>query len=268
VTIPSADAIARLNEHYRSVFQTADAKSFDPAHLLARRPLKNYLICFGERSGSTMLISLLRKTNVMGRPDEFINPRGVMQRYVGLCGARDIDGYFSYLRAQWSTSNGVFGMKTAFLDFAPVLNEDLVDYLLSPVHYIYLTRQDILRQAVSLALAKATGIWYASAKAGPPVATTEPDLDEKLVLGMIDKLKRDRDNWERFFASRNVDPLRITYEELVQNPSDVIMSIASYVDVELDPAAIPVESEYRQQANTTNEKWVNAMRDSHPTQSW
>lgn len=263
--MPTGDALARLNEHYHSVFETTDGKPFDPAYALGRRPSKNYLICFGERSGSTMLISLLSKTNVLGRPDEFINPRGVMQRYVGLCGARDIDDYFSCLRSKWATSNGVFGMKAAYLDFAPVLNADLIDHFLSPVRYIYLTREDILRQAVSLALAKATGVWYAAAKAGPPVATPEPDLDEKLVLGMINQLNRDRDNWEKFFASRNIQPLRITYEQLVDNHSDVILSIARYLDVELDPGTIPEESDYRPQANAVNEKWVSAMRERHPT---
>ena len=257
---PAPEALARLNARYRELFEASALQTLDSVDPLSRRPGMTYLICFGERSGSTMLSSLMHKTNVLGRPDEFLNPRGVMQRYIAYSHAHDIDEYFHYLRARWSTPNGVFGIKVAYMDFAPVLDAGLVDYLFDKPRVIYLNRQDLLRQAVSLAMARRTGVWFSPTNASASASNTFVELDEQLVLQAVDKLRRDRESWEAFFAGRGMEPLRITYEDVVANHEDVLVSIAKFLAVDLDPRSIPSESEYRSQANSTNEHWVSEMR--------
>jgi trehalose 2-sulfotransferase len=266
---PSAAALARANRHYQRLFSANAGKPFDADYLARPRPLTTYIIGFGHRTGSTMLKSLLSNTNVLGSPGEFVNPREVMPHYVEVSGAHDLDEYFAYMRAHRSTPNGVFGMKSIFPDFVPFSEGDVIDHFFERARYIYLTREDMLRQAVSLVMAHATGVWYSPADSHPaaksrrPEPKPEPVLDEALVLRNIEKLRRDREQWERFFRSRGIQPLRLTYEQLVSNHVDVVLSIAQFLDIDLDPLAIPAESETLPQANETNERWVSVMRERH-----
>ena len=257
---PAPEALARLNARYRELFEASALQTLDSVDPLSRRPGMTYLICFGERSGSTMLSSLMHKTNVLGRPDEFLNPRGVMQRYIGYSHAHNIQQYFSYLHAKWCTPNRVFGIKVAYVDFAPVFEAGLVDYLFDTPRVIYLNRQDLLRQAVSLAMATRTGVWFSTSNDSAPVSSADVELNEQLVLQAVDKLRRDRESWEAFFTLRRIEPLRVTYEDITADPKNVLASIAKFLAVDLDPRTIPSESEYRPQANSTNENWVSEMR--------
>ena len=38
----------------------------------------SYVLCFVQRSGSTMLAELMGQTNILGQPLEYLNPRGPM----------------------------------------------------------------------------------------------------------------------------------------------------------------------------------------------
>lgn len=218
-----------------------------------------------------MLKSLLSKTNALGSPGEFLNPREVMPHYVQVSGAHDLDEYFAYMRAHRYTSNGVFGMKAIFPDFAPLSEGDVIDRFFERARWIYLTREDMLRQAVSLVMAHATGVWYSPADSDPasksakpkPAPRPQPELDHELILRYYEKLRRDREQWERFFRSRAIQPLRITYEQLVGNHVDVVLSIAQYLEIDLDPLAVPAESETLPQASEINERWVSVMRERH-----
>ena len=222
---------------------------------------KSYLVCFEERSGSTMLCSLLGQTDVMGKPDEFFNPRGPMQMYLVRSQARDIAEYYGYLHNALTTANGVFGMKTTFADLGPLLAGDALASLLGEPRYVYLTRSDIVRQAVSSALARKRSLWHAYAgRDAPPPADEGLEVDMPLVTGIIERIREQRRSWEEFFGVRQLTPLRITYEDTTADYAATLRAVARLVGVDLADEQIPAASQTLQLANETNETWVAAIR--------
>src|SRR5690349_10975808 len=69
--------LTSVNGPLRDVFDDVDPQTPEPEDddLAA---LKTYVLCFVERSGSTMLTDLMTKAGVLGRPEEYVNPRGPM----------------------------------------------------------------------------------------------------------------------------------------------------------------------------------------------
>ena len=255
----------RLNRAYRSIFAANEGKPFSPGNTPRSANGQTYLLAFGHRSGSTLLRSLLTATGSMGVPAEYLNPRDAMPRWVGTSGAHTMSEYFDYLLREKSTPNGVFGMKSIYPHFEALDIADLIEHFLGPATYVYLEREDILRQAVSLALAHATGVWY-NREQEPGQAKRDADLpyDDPLVMTSLDRLRRDRVSWDEFFKRRGIDPLRLTYEQLVAKPEETVLAVARHVGVEVPEQQVTAKSEYVPLADSINERWLAQLRQHHP----
>ncbi|MEP7159114.1 MAG: Stf0 family sulfotransferase [Chloroflexota bacterium] len=219
-----------------------------------------YLVCFEERSGSTMLCSLIGQTDALGKPDEFFNPRGPMQMYLARSKARNIAEYYAYLHNDLSTANGVFGMKTTFADLQPLLSGEAFEQLLGEPRYVFLTREDIVRQAVSSALARKRSVWHAFA--GRDAAPEDDGLavDVPLVTGIMERIRDQRRAWDDFFSARGIAPLHVSYEEMTTDATATVKALGQYLGVELGDEQIPRASQTLQLSNATNEAWVEAVR--------
>lgn len=91
---------------------------------------------------------------------------------------------------------------------------------------IYLTRKNILAQAISLALADRSGRWRSfdkSEKHG------EFLIDSSSIKWQLNFLLENERTFENVFRDQNIQPLRLTYEGLVENPAAQVRSIAEYI---------------------------------------
>jgi hypothetical protein len=79
--------------------------------MLRERPSdRNYIIVFTPRSGSTWLTSILATTQLLGQPQEYINPAFVTN-VVKEMNSKDPSGLLAILRRRRKSANGVFGIK-------------------------------------------------------------------------------------------------------------------------------------------------------------
>src|SRR5579863_2403157 len=163
------------------------------------QPHKSYLVCATPRSGSTLLCEALTNTRRAGHPAEYFEalratglPRrpqeyfedGEDSQITCILGdysqqentpPQHFENYANYLAEvleQGTTSNGVFGAKVMwgyFDDFMsnirqiPAYREmaapDALSAIFPDLHYIYVTRNDKVRQAVSLWKALQSQTW-------------------------------------------------------------------------------------------------------------
>ena len=232
------------------------------------RPLstRTLLIAMLPRTGSTALCSLLEATGVLGIPREYLNPRGPLKPWARRLEASDLGEYLEALRRQQSTPNGVFALKTLHEDLEPLLDRAPVTKLLGTATFVYLTREDLVAQAISNYIAESSGVWhrdpsgelFRSRGGGDP----DPPYDEERILAERDALVRQQADWERFFADRQVEPLRITYEGFVADAGATLTAIARHVGVDwigelsLEGAATARLSDAR------SERWAERLRAS------
>jgi trehalose 2-sulfotransferase len=232
------------------------------------RPLASttLLIAMLPRTGSTALCSLLEQTGVLGTPREYLNPRGPLKPWARRLSAFDLDGYLDALRREQATPNGVFALKTLFTDLEPLLGRAPIAELLDTARFVYLTREDVIAQAISNYIAESSGVWhrdssgelFRSRGGGDP----DPPYDEERIIAERDTLLRQQADWESFFSGRQVEPLRVTYERFVADAGGTVAGIARHAGVEWDGEASLEGAATARLADERSERWAQRLRAS------
>ncbi|HZU70998.1 MAG TPA: Stf0 family sulfotransferase [Ktedonobacteraceae bacterium] len=220
------------------------------------QPHTSYLICATFFSGSALLSKVLSSTGAAGRPKEYFMARRnvhatTFQQHAAhsgslppfLCdeqGQVHVDS-LAHIFEQGTTANGIFGanvMWDYFDDFICDLRRiphkeipvvDLLPAVFPNLHYIWVTRRNKVRQAVSLWKAVQEWTWN---KERPLRSANRHLLSErKLVFNFeaIDALVRrilaDEADWQMYFDICGISPITVVYEELEMAPEAMARSI-------------------------------------------
>lgn len=251
-----------------------------PAHLGA---FDSYVLCTTPRSGSTLLCSLLAATGVAGVPKSFFHEPSVDSWAANLLhppqrGAGEIQ----YARdvvdaaiAEGTGGTGIFGLR---------LQRDSFEYLLSTLAllhpgrmsdadrlraafgrtlFIHLTRPDKVAQAVSCVKAQQTGLWHMR-----PDGTAlerqkkhqDPVYDGAALRRCYDEMVKADSRWCAWFENDGVEPLRLTYDRLADDPRAGLREVLRALRLDEGPAdgvAIGV----KKLSDGTNHDWSSRLRD-------
>jgi len=136
-----------------------------------------------------------------------------------------------------------------------------INALLGTPRIIALSRRDTVRQAVSYAIARQTGVFIVDGDWLPrrtPVA--EPHYDFDLILACLRAIEREQAAWERVFASSPRPPHRVMYEDLVERYDDEVRGCLEFLGVD-PPAEIPHPNVQRQ-ATAINDEWAERFQNA------
>src|SRR4051794_17125460 len=155
------------------------------------------------------------------------------------------DQYLAWALEQGTTSNGVFAAKLmwGYLgDFATLLRgidglaglavPELLDRAFPGLRYVRITREDKVRQAVSLWKAVQTQAWKQerdTVDGAAPVA--DPAYSFRAINYLVRLLTAHDASWDAYFLGLGIEPLKITYEELAENPEPVIHGVLDYLEI-------------------------------------
>jgi LPS sulfotransferase NodH len=257
-------------------------------------PVKSYLVCATQRSGSTLLCELLKGTGVAGCPEEFFEavrdtglpphpgdylaglPRtglGIRNEptppegpaYSSLVGISDYRHHLERTFAWGTTDNGVFGAKLmwnqlpelqALSGGLPELvgleTAQLLERLFGSPRYIWVSRNDKVRQAVSLWKALQVRSWRHD-----DTGHSRRPLQYRFegIHHLVTRLESDDRGWREFFSKHRLEPLKISYEDdLEGDPDGVIDRALSWIGVPSPGDA--VQPPLRRQADALSDAWV------------
>jgi LPS sulfotransferase NodH len=128
------------------------------------------------------------------------------------------------LSGLWETygQSGIYGVK-AFMHFEEETQLTPDDILPpGPRAFIFLTRENLLEQATSFAIAKSHGGWLGHSDRDLPI--TQDEVDETRSL-----IEHQNAVWESWFITYGIEPLRITYEQQVDDPDGTVVRIEAHV---------------------------------------
>jgi LPS sulfotransferase NodH len=117
--------------------------------------------------------------------------------------------------------------------------------------FIYLVRQDRVRQAVSSLVAAQTGRFRELPGASPPKAEASYDRDR--IAALIGWSSWCREHWERFFAATGRVPYRLSYEQLERDYAGSVRRLLEHLGVQEPAVPLP---RLRRQGNATSEAFV------------
>jgi trehalose 2-sulfotransferase len=235
-------------------------------------PAVTYLICTSPRSGSWLLCDALRETGLAGRPREWFN-RLEQQQQRGrwrLHTDRDLPlaGYLTFARELSTTSNGVSGGKLHFYQFASLpwqlgwmhgfgglTPAGAVSRLFPGARFIWLTRQDKARQAISLYLAARSGQWW-QLDERPREEQPAVRFDAAAIARIERELTVGDEGWRDYFTASGVDPLVIRYEDFAGSYAGTVRNVLGWLGIADAENVTIAKPRLRRQADARTEEWL------------
>ena len=123
------------------------------------------------------------------------------------------------------------------------------DFLLSSIP-IFLTRTDLLGQAISLAIAEQTYAW----ESGQP-EQREPAYDARIISRMIRICLHRVLGWQQFLAYNNIIPFHLSYEALCNNPNQTCHDLCAYAGINVDTDFKFAQARVGIQRKSRNKNW-------------
>jgi len=184
------------------------------------------------------------------------------------------DQYLAWALEQGTTRNGVFGAKLmwGYLgDFAQLLRgiegmagrtlPELLDRAFPGLRYIQITRQNKVRQAVSLWKAVQTQAW--KREPGEEVErSVEPVFSFRAINYLVRLLTAHDASWDAYFLGLGYVPLKVTYEELAESTDAVIRRVLAYLGIPAPDDLVVEAPRLSVQADEVSEEWVRRV-DEH-----
>lgn len=178
----------------------------------------------------------------------------------------DYPAFVAAVRDAASTENGVLGVRIMWGSLERLTGglressgeSDLttLERALGPLTFVHLRRENLVEQAVSWARAEQTGYWQHG-----DLALRQPQENINQMRQLFEAIRQHNHAWESWFRTQEVQPLRVSYEQVASSSRTVIEAIAARLEVALprgwDPKPI-----HQRQADEVNETWALALRAS------
>jgi LPS sulfotransferase NodH len=203
---------------------------------------KTYIICATQRSGSTLLCHLLASTGKAGNPKEYLLP--TYKSKVPF----DEENYVQYVRGNlnaYASENGVSGVKMMENNFSELLerlrnsdefgaksNMEIVHDVFPGVQFIFISRKNKVRQAISLSRAEQSDRWEKHSSLTSSTANKNKfAITPFYIKSAINRAIEREEIWKKFFQENGIVPYTINYEELVKAKSSHIHKILEFLEI-------------------------------------
>ncbi len=230
----------------------------------------------------------LRKSGAPRRPHEYFDPErhaNIVERLAfrempegapkpsPLWHPDTYDRYLAWAITEGTTPNGVFGAKLmwGYLgDFAELLRgiddmsgrplPELLSHAFPGLRYIQITRQDKVRQAVSLWKAVQTQAWRSDGGENQASAP-EPVFSFRAINYLVRLLTAHDASWDAYFLGHGARPMKVTYEDLALDTEGVVRGVLDYLGIP-QPADLEIRAPgLSVQADEISEEWVRRVHE-------
>jgi trehalose 2-sulfotransferase len=232
------------------------------------KPVRSYVICCVQRTGSWLLAHTLADTGYAGRPSDYFD-RTERENRTREWSLPD-DDLTAYIRAMWNkatTPNGVLGSKMMWNDFdwlrsslrPPAGTDAGLEFMRTAfpdAQFVWLRRADKARQGISWWRAATTDQWALRPEQEPEQAA--PDVER--IVQLVRFAERCEKGWRRWFASTGIQPCEVLYEDLARDRLAVANGVLEFLRLpQVDAGGLP-PVRYRQQADSLTERYVDLVR--------
>ena len=230
---------------------------FDHEYPVPGVAVSRYVVCAVPRSGSSLLCELLMLSGLAGAPTEYFD-RTQMDRFMQQWDVPDLAGYLQQLQHRKTGPNGLFGAKLHHGQMIDVFGPDGLGAALPDLRAISITREDRVAQAVSYSLASQTGRW-ASTHTPDRV---RPRYRRSEIARLLSEIEAQDSGWDRWYERHGVEPLRVVYEELVEDPWGHVEQVLAFLGVRSAlPSPLPVPT-LEAQADVRSRRWSRRFRSA------
>lgn len=216
----------RLPEPLGASVHAKEIRAFFGGNLIGPNELPEEIrfafLCFTNRSGSNYLAELLASTGQLNIATEAMDWEEVAR----VAGNQHLASFQEYLARvmKHNARSGWFLTKLA-IAYLPLLREaGLLDRCFAGARFIHITRADALGQAISYEIACQNRRWASFLPSAKPDEALE--FSAERIAEHVARFAAGNRQFEELFAANGIVPLRITYEELLQDPQSALDRLA------------------------------------------
>jgi len=262
-------AVAHLYTDVYVNFQAAlpviedTAAVFRPFDVNLAAPDLVYAIVTPPRTGSTILSDALSATGLAGGPTEHINPLTTLIIKQGL-----LDGVtiLSRIASATRTGNGAFGTKLIFNNYERFLEAGGGDCGLpqafGEVRWVRLTREDRVRQAISLFKAVKSGVFNATKEVS---YGDNLGYDGPAIRRHLDSLNAMEDRITDYLAAQGGPVIDFSYEHVAEHLEEVTLEVLRFLGIEVPEGLTIPAPRLVKLADETTECWYEAFMKEQET---
>lgn len=234
--------------------------------------MNKIILCSSQRSGSTMIVEDMRNSNVLGNPEEYFI------KWQEFDSSVNVDAEINQLFQQGSKDD-VFSVKIMANQVKKVnsalkksSNYSSIIDLFNDASWVYIRRNDSVKQAVSRYIASVTKVNHAIdesgdnhfagnlLKGGYQEYNKDVPYDFNKIFNEYCIVKKDNLFWDQFFIKNDIKPLLLEYETYsVDNEYSHLNDIAKFAGVANTPKLI--ERKLKKLSNNVNAEFYQNFND-------
>jgi trehalose 2-sulfotransferase len=233
-------------------------------------PVRSYVICCVQRTGSWLLAHTLADTGYAGRPSDYFD-QAEQENHTQEWGlpADDMAAYIAAVRDKATTPNGVLGSKLMWNDFdwlrsslyPPAGTDAGLEFMRATFpnpQFVWLRREDKVRQGISWWRAAATNQW--ALRPGQEPEPPVPDVEKMVQL--VEFAQRCEDGWRQWFAATGIQPCQVLYEDLARDRLAAANAVLAFLRLpQLDEDTLP-PVRYIKQADKLTDRYADLVRSA------
>ncbi|MEM1154357.1 MAG: Stf0 family sulfotransferase [Pseudomonadota bacterium] len=204
------------------------------AKLEARElPANRYVIFFTPRSGSSRLTDIVAAADGLGKPGECFNLKHIREM-IEFFGAQSMQDYVNLLM-RYRNDAGTFGSEIAMGQMHTFFaSPDAFFDIYQPTACLFLIRENIIQQAVSMSRKKQTGVAHNTPRSVTDARSGEFKYDAGEIAKALKRLAKQEVLIEELCSQRGIEPLRLSYESLLDKTATQFLPvIAEFVGADL-----------------------------------
>ena len=243
---------------------------------------KTYIVFSSGRTGSTWLALGLYKLG-LGIPMEYFNitqRKGFSQRInipEAFHNEHDLAKYVQEIVSLRTTKNGVFGTSIHMYQWMTLFEtipgnlrkQARVDWLIRVLqnafpnpYFIFLYRNDLLMQAISMTIARQTDAWSSSLD-----ELNEPKYSYTQIKNSLDRVVHAVGLCKYVQSSIHAPQCTFVYEDLEQNYDQIIRQVVSMLDIPVENTKGLSTQTIKKQRTSRNELWKERFLQEHHKKS-
>lgn len=252
---------ARAREEQRDVTveDLLGQLSADPDKQRKRREGKTaaahrFIVYFTPRSGSSWLNTAMNQAGVFGIGGELFNFHYV-ENLARNFGVNSLDAFCDTVLRTHKTDNDVFTSQVTYFHLKRIADQDLFYRYFPPRSpAVYLMRENIVLQAISLYKATETKVFHSATHSEADIENARrfDAYDGEKIMRWVNHIHEQEDGFERHFRRWQIEPLRLSYERMFADEARVLPAIADWFGVALPAAADGADNPHRAIAGATN----------------
>lgn len=216
------------------------------APLISLVPRKVVFICFTNRCGSNFFAQAIASDGQLRQADEFIcwdTVRALSEKHEH----RSLIEYLNWLAEDQLSPSGYFACKLSLSHLLLLFEEGVLDQWRDSAKFIFLYREDIIAQAVSLNVAWHTKQWTSEDRVGPVDVPFKTDQ----LFEIARSIALRNAYFPMVFELLGIEPMVISYEDFSADTVKWTSEVGRFLGLS-NLNFVPEKVRYRKQADSGN----------------